>query len=162
MYLSKKLRHWPQQYVQRANNCKSLFWSDFGLAHSHLPSRSFYVAESEARILMSKWVRSHGIGSVRKKSWLRASPESIRSLGSRVSNLSIRSSAYWSFTYTLQRSFTRRLWPFGSSSFLYSSYFSTSGQLSVVMEPHSSQIKVSCCCSVSPCVKCNYASREEI
>lgn len=58
------------------------------------------------------FVRSHGRGSVQKKSWLRASSESILCFGSSQSSLSIRSRAYWSLTYPRSLSFTLLFWPF--------------------------------------------------
>src|SRR6218665_2440657 len=53
-------------------------------------------------------VRSNGIGSVQKKSWLSALSASSRCFGSSASSLSSRSSAYWSRTYAFSLSFTFR------------------------------------------------------
>ena len=93
-----------------------------------------------------------GMGSVQKKSWLRAVSESILTAGLRVRSLSSRSTAHWSFTYGFSLSFTLLFCIFGISILLYRSSSSTPGHTSGCIAPHSCAISVSWCCSVFPCM----------
>lgn len=68
-----------------------------------------------------------GIGSVQKKSWLRALSASIRSAGSNVSSLSTKSNASWSLIYIERRWRTFRFWSFGNTILWYRSNLSTFG-----------------------------------